>query len=132
MPALNFKQEFADLVESGKKRQTIRAYRKDGRDPKPGDTLYLYTGMRTKQCRKLGEAVCGGVYTFGLSWSWQERGIVAVRTGRGCPVHGGEEVATQDGFESLADMVDWFEKVHGLPFEGVLIRWGKLREAPTK
>ena len=36
MPALNFQARFAPLVESGQKRQTIRAYRKDGRDPKPG------------------------------------------------------------------------------------------------
>lgn len=58
MPALNFKKQFAPLVESGGKRQTIRARRKDGRDPRPGQTLYLYTGMRTQVCRKLGEVEC--------------------------------------------------------------------------
>ena len=52
MPALNFTM-FVDKVESGEKRQTIRAYRKDGRDPKPGDPLYLFTGMRTTACRRL-------------------------------------------------------------------------------
>ena len=61
MPALNFKAEFAPLVESGEKRQTIRKLRKDGRDPKVGDALYLYTGMRTKKCRKLGIAPCESV-----------------------------------------------------------------------
>ncbi len=53
MPSLNFQARFAPLVESGEKRQTIRAYRKDGRDPKRGDKLYLFTGMRTKACRPL-------------------------------------------------------------------------------
>ena len=53
MPALNFRAEFADAVERGEKCQTIRAYRKDGRNPKPGDTLHLYTGMRTRACRRL-------------------------------------------------------------------------------
>lgn len=38
---------------SGEKRQTIRANRKDGRDPKQGQPLMLYTGMRTKSCVKL-------------------------------------------------------------------------------
>ena len=35
MPLLGFQKQFAPLVESGEKRQTIRAYRKDGKDPKP-------------------------------------------------------------------------------------------------
>ena len=49
MPALNFQKRFADLVESGEKCQTIRKCSKDGRDPKVGDTLYLYTGQRPKE-----------------------------------------------------------------------------------
>lgn len=53
MPALNFKAQFAPLVESGAKRRTIRAFRKDKRDPKQGDTLYLYTGLRTKYAKPI-------------------------------------------------------------------------------
>jgi len=59
MPALNFQARFADAVERGDKTQTIRAPRK--RPFKVGDNLYLYTGMRTKWCRKLLDAVCIGV-----------------------------------------------------------------------
>ena len=59
MPALNFQEQFAAAVESGEKRQTIRSERK--RPIKVGDTLYLYTGMRTKRCRKLGSAGCVGI-----------------------------------------------------------------------
>lgn len=51
MPAYNFKKRFAPLVESGVKRQTLRFPRK--RPTVVGDTLHLYTGMRTKQCRRL-------------------------------------------------------------------------------
>lgn len=58
MVALNFKAEFADDVELCRKRRSIRAPRKDGRNPKAGDVLQLYTGMRQKICRKLGNAVC--------------------------------------------------------------------------
>ena len=53
MPALSFKSKFAPLIRSGKKPFTLRALRKDGRDPKGGDALYFYTGMRTKACRKI-------------------------------------------------------------------------------
>jgi hypothetical protein len=55
MPALNFRPQFADLVSSGQKTQTIRQVRKC--PIKVGDTLWLYTGMRTKQCRLLADAV---------------------------------------------------------------------------
>jgi len=59
MPAYNFKKQFAPMVESGAKRQTIRQPRK--RQTKPGETLYLYMGMRTKKCRKLRQEICTDV-----------------------------------------------------------------------
>ena len=118
MPALNFQKQFAPLVESGEKRQTIRAYRKDGRDPKPGDTLYLYTGMRTKACRKIGEVKCKDAERIHI---WVANMAVGDRhgsTGSQC-----NAMAVADGFADFGEMLKWFEKTHGLPFEGVLIRW---------
>ena len=56
MPALNFQKQFVPLIESGEKRQTIRSQRKQ--PIKVGDLLYLYTGQRTKNCRKLAESIC--------------------------------------------------------------------------
>lgn len=41
------------MILDGSKRQTIRARRKH--PPRQGQTAYLYTGMRTKNCKKLGE-----------------------------------------------------------------------------
>ena len=131
MPALNFQERFAPLVESGEKRQTIRAYRKDKRDPKVGDTLYLYTGMRTKACRKLMESRCTDVRRFeihvtdegGLYWLLGEDA-----TDDHCQVLTTDEcaqIAIADGFNGHYAMTDWFDKTHGLPFEGLLIRWGK-------
>jgi hypothetical protein len=119
MPALNFQARFASAVESGEKRQTIRKRRKDGRDPKPGDTLYLYTGMRTKACRKLGEAVCTRVQevAFGRMVMGGQRGTWFQGPGYL------KSIAKRDGFETKEEMLDWFEKTHGLPFEGLLIRW---------
>ena len=43
-------------MESGAKPCTIRAPRK--RPIHVGDTLYLYTGMRTKACRRLCTVTC--------------------------------------------------------------------------
>ena len=44
---LNFKRQFAAAVETGAKRQTIRANRKDNKRPQVGDVACCYTGLRT-------------------------------------------------------------------------------------
>lgn len=116
MPALNFKARFAAPVESGQKRCTIRAER---RYPiKFGDRLYLYTGMRTKQCRKLGEAIC------------VEASDLYISDGRRVTVGNVrldmlEEIALSraDGFDRLRDFIQFFQETYGLPFEGQLIKW---------
>ena len=51
MVAYNFKPQFVPLIETGAKQQTIRSPRK--RHTQPGEAMQLYTGMRTKACRKL-------------------------------------------------------------------------------
>jgi hypothetical protein len=56
MPAYSFKERFIPLLKDGSKRQTIRKSRKG--QAKPGDTVYLYFGMRTKYCTKIGEGTC--------------------------------------------------------------------------
>lgn len=124
MPLLGFQKQFVEAVESGTKRQTIRAHRK--RPFKVGDTLYLYYGLRTQQCRKLGEVECREVVPFkiefGYFWMFYSRGAVQRRWLR-LQVHDAADLARADGFESAADMAAWFEKTHGLPFDGQLIRW---------
>jgi hypothetical protein len=67
MPSLNFKAQFAESVESGSKKQTIRANRKH--PIRIGDTLYLFTGMRTRNCRRLGEATAKMVRDITISES---------------------------------------------------------------
>jgi len=120
MPALNFQARFAPLVEAGKKRQTIRAPRKDGRDPKAGQTLYLYTGMRTKDCRKLlnGEVKCKSVEKIEIV---HPEGVFV--SGRLLCHEERQSMAEADGFEHSGQMAEWFKREYGLPFEGWLIRW---------
>ena len=117
MSAYNFKSQFADAVESGRKHHTIRAPRKDGRLPKLGEVLYLYTGMRTKKCRLLRTALCESVTPIRIT----KRGLFlkGVRADNLSAVC----IALNDGFESLPAMISWFQKTHGLPFRGFLIKW---------
>ena len=113
MPALNFKKEFADLVESGKKTQTIRRPWK--RPIYTGDKLYLYTGMRTKSCRKLGEGVCKSVKQITISSDgWVNVDHIEFPASR---------IAYKDGFNSVEDFIGFFLKRYGLPFRGILIEW---------
>jgi len=116
MPALNFQPRFVRAIELDLKRQTIRAKRKDGRDPKMGDLLYLYVGLRTKAVRSLGGRTCYSVEGIEI-WSSslvQYRGIYLDPDER-------ESLAHADGFSTWAEMFDFFKG--RLPFCGLLIRW---------
>ena len=143
MPALDFKVEWADAVALGArlanceiapvamvdlipKRTTIRRL---GR-ARPGDTLYLYTGQLTKECRKLGEALCLFVVPVR---------IARERLTRGAYVHLGSERRDKallsgprlERFARLDTAGRWdaqqfiafFESTYGLPFIGELIGW---------
>ena len=70
MPALNFMTQLAPKILSGEKPFTLRALRKDGRDPQAGQPLYLFTAMRTKSCRKIAEKRCRFATTIQLSWNF--------------------------------------------------------------
>ncbi len=113
MPALNFKV-FIDKIESGEKCQTIRQQYK--RPIKPGDKLYLYTGMRTKNCRKLGEAVCDSVeeirmYTWNKIVIDRKRGesiILPNDNWTYMSIEEMESLAKADGFNSFDDFSNWF------------------------
>ena len=118
MPALNFQARFAPLVERGIKRQTIRAYRRDGRNPAPGSTLYLYTGMRTKNCRLLAEHVCKAARRL----EFNSMGALAI-DGVGVAGQGLEREAIRDGFRDFDEMQQWFREHYGFPFQGLLIQW---------
>lgn len=127
MPALNFKKQFADDVERGVKNQTIRVPRKDCRNPQPGQILYLYMGMRTKSCRKLGEAPCISVEQIYISEQFDiDLGLRAVGYIEE------DEIIIADGFKNRHEFFDFFQKTHGLPFNGFLIKWEPLRPGGEK
>lgn len=121
MPLLGFKKQFIDKILSGEKRSTIRKYRKDAKNPHPGQTLYLYSGLRTKSCRKLKEVVCKSVssiyidrngYNIDVTVELKDYDALSIAI-----------LAQSDGFDTITDFFDFFEKTHGLPFSGLLIEW---------
>jgi hypothetical protein len=116
MVAYSFKARFADAVETRRKRQTIRAEWKS-RHARPGEYLQLYTGMRTKHCRKLvdPDPVCLSVQPVVMN-TW------GVRID-GEPVGELGGFAAADGFADWPEMRDWFAETHGFPFTGWLISW---------
>ena len=115
MPAFNFKQHFSSVVASGEKCQTIRKPRK--RQTIPGDTLYLYTGMRTKNVKKLREAECIAVLPVIIGTSSVTLNGETLKTSEI------DKLAKLDGFGTAQAFYDFFEENHGLPFEGEVIKW---------
>ena len=81
-------------------------------------TLHLFTGMRTKACRRLGACEVRSTMPIEIvsAKDWYSNGTRVFKPES-------EEIARDDGFESTAELVAWFEKTHGLPFRGVVIRW---------
>lgn len=117
-----FKPQFAPLVESGVKCQTVRPIPK--RMPQPGDriSLRMWSGKpyRSKQ-RHLRESVIVKVEAISLC-----------DTGRGMLADIGNHTLTDeelnafaaaDGFNNAIEMFNWFDATHGLPFTGVVIKW---------
>lgn len=118
MPALNFKKEFVADVEAGIKRMTIRAYRKDGRYPKPGQMLYHYTGMRTKACRKLREDICLKTTPIEITQAFD-----VTLDGKKLTPGAVMGLARADGFLNAIGFYNFFAKTHGFPFRGLVIEW---------
>lgn len=116
MTAFNFQARFAPLVESGAKRQTIRTSRRC----KPGALVQLYTGMRTKACRKLviPDPVCDLVDYIGLHPNHITFG------NRDHHPADPDDVARADGFRDYDDMLAWCRATYSNPYiTGFVHRW---------
>lgn len=127
MPQLNFSAQFAPLVESGQKRQTIRAPRKNA--IRPHDVLHLFTGLRTKQARRLMPPQrCEGVDLIQIRWKTLKnstyRSLEVKIHGKGSLRREEiESLAKQDGFENVEAFTAWFLPEGTNEFTGHLIRW---------
>lgn len=120
MPAYNFKERFAALVESGEKTTTIRRLRRRD-NAMVGRTLQLYTGQRTPACRKLvdPDPVCVAVSAIVIH---SEARLVSLR-GRMLRGQALADLARADGFDDLVEFFEFFRRPDGSPFHGIFIKW---------
>jgi hypothetical protein len=141
MGALSFKSRFVDKVEAGLrnekggKRQSIRNFRK--RAIKVGEMIYLYYAMRTKQCRKLGEAKCISVdiivideHQILIHDGWFDFENKELHWGNMKNKYSTPEelqaFAQDDGFTTFSEMKMWWRATHGvdsIPYTGNLYKW---------
>jgi len=122
MVAYNFQNQFAGPIQAGKKTHTIRSNGKR-RHARPGESLQLYTGMRTASCKRIlaSDPVCVDTYHVVIDINADSIGCVSIG---GVCVKSIDQFAKQDGFASAADMHRFWVKFHGIgKFNGTLIEW---------
>ncbi len=126
-----FQPRFAQLVESGNKRQTIRPPPK--RIPRRGDhlSLRMWIGKpyRSKQRvlleTKLEEIKVLGIFDEGIVMQPPSGCLLAIAGARIITLRDeqADRFARDDGFADWNEMRDWFKAEHGLPFDGVVLYW---------
>jgi len=136
MMTYGFKARFADALLMDTKLSTIRAPRKDGRLPLPREKIRRYTGMRTKNCRWLGDRFCVRVTPITITQFFVrltpfKAGIVTLPILSGRIIRNARRLdwlAVRDGFKDWPEMIGFFSTVHSLPFHGWLIEWETYAE----
>jgi hypothetical protein len=116
MALYNFHKRFVPKIESGEKTHTIRADRKDGRVPKRGEILHLYTGLRQKGARLLMRARCTRVERIVITSNAQ----ILINGTRLDPSEC-DLLARRDGFKDYLDMMVFWNNRR--PFSGNIIHW---------
>lgn len=133
MVAYSFHPMFAEPIATLEKRQTVRGNRK--RHALPGEPVQLYTGMRTRHCRKLltPDPVCLDVRHIEIVVDAEWPFLLSSIAIEGVSLSLGEmeAFAWDDGFRAGAEgeaalfhMGQFWLSKHGCgTFEGVVIRW---------
>lgn len=140
MVAYSFKARFIDPIRVGlgllkacppdavprPKRQTIRAIGKR-RHARPGETLQLYSGMRTRSCQKIGDARCSEVRDIHIAFG-TARDVIRIYGDTLIQIddiHDLDRFAADDGFKSWDAMLAFWSDEHpGVrDFHGVIIKW---------
>lgn len=106
MATLTFKKQFAPLVSNGQKKQTIR--RKKIVKFRVGEKLYCFTGLRRKDCKRLGEFKIKSVQTLNFAASMDLPITSIIIDGQRLTVMQAYELAQADGFKNITEMTDWF------------------------
>jgi hypothetical protein len=116
---LNFKEQFAAAVKSGRKRQTIRKRRKN--PIRVGDTLAFWTGLRTKGARPLrSPARCKSLTRIAMC---EAGAVLGRRRWLSLKSKTLRDLARMDGFATPDEMIEFFKDLYGLPVFLNIIRW---------
>lgn len=120
MGLYNFHPRFEEPIVEGIKTHTIRANRKY--PDKPGDTMYLYVGLRHPGARRIiPPPTCKKVETIAISLD----GTIFVGDFIDLPITLAqdemEQLAKRDGFKDHAEMMSFW--VGRLPFLGRIYHW---------
>lgn len=118
---LGFKKRFAAPILAGTKVFTIRERRKV--EPKIGERLYMYTGLRTKYCEKItDEHTLKSIQLVDIQ-IYQEAdgsGCLSIRVdGRDLELEEDLSFFYRDGFETTKDFVEFWLKDQKPDSEGV-------------
>jgi hypothetical protein len=132
MVAYNFQRRFVAPIVAGDKTHTLRGPRR--RHVRVGEAMQLYSGMRTKNCELIADALCNRFLGIFLKFSEcrefalfdvteQESGHF-VRTGALRPIEDPETFARSDGFAGLEAMAAFWRDVHCVTsWNGFLVGW---------
>jgi len=118
MGLYNFQARFVPKIEDGSKRHTIRGRRRY--EDEPGDTMHLFYGARTKQCRRLMRAPCTKVQLLDIR-PVPGVGPAIFLDGERLSPDESERLAVADGFNDFAEMMSFW--TGRLPFEGKIYHW---------
>ncbi len=121
MNVILFQNQFEAPILAGTKEFTIRRPRRDGRPRAKEDepcSLRVWTGApyRSKQ-----REFARGTIHFTFPVQVHFRGVRRTDTEKGTLVR--DKMAKGDGFPNWTAMREFFKSHHGLPFDGVLIKW---------
>lgn len=118
---LGFKKQFAPKILDGSKKFTIRNRRKV--EPKIGDTLHMYTGLRTKHTEKItSEHSLKGIQLVDILIQKQvfSEGTFKGKWSLGISVDGRSLLTGEleyfvrcDGFEGMEDFMEYWIKASG-------------------
>lgn len=142
MGLYNFQARFIPFILDGSKCHTIRAPRK-GIEDKAGNTMHLYTGLRTKKAKLLGRFECVrveeieiaamgagliSVWVDGIALGNDEKDMLAWRDGfrNSEPAAGASMFTFRSAFDEM--MAFWAGR---LPFHGHVFHWKYIAPSPT-
>jgi len=127
MVAYSFNKQFVEPILSGRKSGTIRAHGKR-RHAMPGETLQLYTGMRTTSCRLIAESQCQAADPIRITFSKSGHHDKVTVNGVVRAGFALDAFAMGDGFVGWIGLREFWRENHpGVDrFEGVWIRWACL------